>query len=233
MHIHFVALICFIGTILAYIWGKNFYQKYPYLLFSPTILIPCLIILCMMMFHIQYDNYMYYSKWLVWMLGPTTVAFAIPIFEYRKVIQQHAFSIALGIIIGMMVGVLSSFYLARLFHFDAVTSYSLMSRSISTPFAMELSKAVGGSVDLVILFTVITGIVGGLLANSVLLVLKLDSKFAQGASLGNAAHGFGTSTAFKRHKEEGVAACLSMVLAGIFMVLFGPSLIKTVVYLLS
>ena len=110
---------------------------------------------------------MYYSKWLVWMLGSATFAFAIPIYEYRKVIQQHAFSIALGIIVGMLVGVVSSFYLARLFHFDAVTSYSLMSRSISTPFAMEVTQAVGGSVELVILFTVITGIVGGLLANSV------------------------------------------------------------------
>ena len=40
-------------------------------------------------------------------------------------------------------------------------------------------------------------------------------------------------TAFRRHKEEGVAACLSMVLAGIFMVLFGPSLIHAVVYLLG
>ena len=167
MHIHFVALICFIGTVLAYLWGKKFYQKHPYVLLSPAVFIPCLIILCLVFFNIQYDNYMYYSKWLVWMLGPATVAFAIPIYEYRKVIQQHAFSIALGIIVGMLVGVVSSFYLARLFHFDAVTSYSLMSRSISTPFAMEVTQAVGGSVELVILFTVFTGIVGGLLANSV------------------------------------------------------------------
>ena len=27
MHIHFVALICFIGTVLAYLWGKKFYQN--------------------------------------------------------------------------------------------------------------------------------------------------------------------------------------------------------------
>ncbi len=94
MHIHFVALICFIGTVLAYLWGKKFYQKHPYVLLSPAVFIPCLIILCLVFFNIQYDNYMYYSKWLVWMLGPATVAFAIPIYEYRKVIQQHAFSIA-------------------------------------------------------------------------------------------------------------------------------------------
>ena len=104
MHIHFVALICFIGTVLAYLWGKKFYQKHPYVLLSPAVFIPCLIILCLVFFNIQYDNYMYYSKWLVWMLGPATVAFAIPIYEYRKVIQQHAFSIALGIIVGMLVG---------------------------------------------------------------------------------------------------------------------------------
>jgi len=65
MHIHFVALICFIGTVLAYLWGKKFYQKHPYVLLSPAIFIPCLIILCLVFFNIQYDNYMYYSKWLV------------------------------------------------------------------------------------------------------------------------------------------------------------------------
>ncbi len=95
---------------------------------------------------------------------------------------------------------------------------------------MEVTQAVGGSVELVILFTVITGIVGGLLANTVLLVLKLDSKFAQGASLGSAAHGFGTSTAFERHKEEGARGLPQYGFSAVFlMVLFGPSLIHAVV----
>ncbi|MDN5511951.1 LrgB family protein [Acinetobacter sp.] len=224
-----IAMLCFVLTIVGYILTKRLYRKFPYMLLSPALFVPFLLIIFMVVFHISYDTYMQESHWIVWMLGPATVAFAIPIFEYRQVIKQHAISIGLGIVIGMLAGVMSAFYLAKLFQFDQETSYSLMARSISTPFAMELTSHIGGSVELVILFTMITGIAGGVLADFVLLSLKLNSRFAQGAALGNSAHGFGTSKAFMRHKEEGVVACLSMVLAGVFMVLFGPEIISIVV----
>lgn len=223
------AMLCFVLTIVGYILTKRLYRKFPYILLSPALFVPFLLIIFMVVFHISYDTYMQESHWIVWMLGPATVAFAIPIFEYRQVIKEHAISIGLGIVIGMLAGVMSAFYLAKLFQFDQETSYSLMARSISTPFAMELTSHIGGSVELVILFTMITGIAGGVLADFVLLSLKLNSRFAQGAALGNSAHGFGTSRAFMRHKEEGVVACLSMVLAGVFMVLFGPAIISIVV----
>ena len=202
------------------------------MLLAPGIFVPFIIIVFMLIFHVSYETYMIESKWIIWMLGPATIAFAIPIYEYRQVIKEHALAISLGIIIGMFAGVVSSFYLAKLFSFNPETSYSLMARSISTPFAMELTSNIGGSVELVILFTMITGIVGVAMGDLILLGLKLNSRFAQGASLGNSAHGFGTSKAFMRHREEGVVACLTMVLAGIFMVLFGPMMIQfTVTYL--
>ena len=222
------ALLCFIATIIGYILAKKLYRRYPYILLSPAMLVPFVLILILLGFHISYDTYMTDNHWIVWMLGPATIAFAIPIYEYRQLIRAHLFSISLGIVIGMSAGVISAFYLAKLFHFDSQTTYSLMSRSISTPFAMELTSHIGGSVELVILFTMITGIAGVLLGDTVLLLLKLNSAFAQGASLGNAAHGFGTSKAFMRHHEEGVIASLTMVLAGVFMVILGTSLIHIV-----
>jgi len=225
---NFTALVCFIATIIGYILAKKLYRRYPYMLLSPAMLVPFVLILILLGFHISYDTYMLDNHWIVWMLGPATIAFAIPIYEYRQLIREHLFSIALGIVIGMSAGVISAFYLAKLFHFDNQTTYSLMSRSISTPFAMELTTHIGGSVELVILFTMITGIAGVLLGDTVLLLLKLNSAFAQGASLGNAAHGFGTSKAFMRHHEEGVIASLTMVLAGVFMVILGPSLIHLI-----
>ncbi|WP_104509950.1 LrgB family protein [Acinetobacter indicus] len=224
-----IASLCFIFTLLGYIVAKQLYRRYPVLLFLPSILVPAGLICMLLYFGIPYDSYMQYSHWIVWMLGPATVAFAIPIYEYRALIQRHLLAISMGIVIGMCVGVISAFYLAQLFQLNQETTYSLMARSISTPFAMELSAQVGGSVELVILFTMMTGFAGGFIADAVLLALKLNSHFAQGAALGNAAHGFGTSKAFMRHREEGVAACLSMVLAGIFMVIFGPALIHGVV----
>ncbi len=228
-----LALGFLIATLFGYIFNKKLYRKYPYLVFSPAILLPALLILAISALQSSYSTYMHYNQWIVWLLGPATVAFAIPIYEYRDVIRQHVLSISLGIILGMTAGVVSAFYLANLFDFDQITRYSLMSRSISTPFAMELTQNLGGSVELVILFTMMTGILGVACADLVLIALRLNSRFAQGAALGNAAHGFGTSKAFMRHRDEGVIACLSMVLSGIFMVLFGPLLVHGIISLLS
>ncbi|NNH40062.1 LrgB family protein [Acinetobacter terrae] len=224
-----VAILCFVGTFIGYILSKKLHKKYPYMLLAPGIFVPFIIMVLMVIFNVSYDTYMMENKWIIWMLGPATIAFAIPIYEYRKVIKEHVLSISLGIVVGMIAGVMSAFYLAKLFSFNQETTYSLMARSISTPFAMELTSNIGGSVELVILFTMITGIAGVAMADMILLGLKLNSRFAQGAALGNSAHGFGTSKAFMRHREEGVVACLTMVLAGVFMVLLGPSIIHLVV----
>lgn len=228
-----ISILCFIGTILAYLFAKKLYRKFPYLLLSPALFAPIVLIIILLLTHVSYDTYMLDSQWIVWMLGPATVAFAIPIYEYRQIIKEHILSISMGVMMGMFSGMLSAFYLAKLFHFDQPTTYSLMARSISTPFAMELSTHIGGSVELVILFTMITGVVGMLIGDLILAALKLKSHFAQGASLGNAAHGFGTTKAYMRHKQEGVIASLTMVLAGIFMVLFGPFCVHTIVHLLG
>lgn len=224
-----IAILCFVGTFIGYILSKKLHKKYPYMLLAPGIFVPFIIMVLMVIFNVSYDTYMMENKWIIWMLGPATIAFAIPIYEYRKVIKEHVLSISLGIVVGMISGVISAFYLAKLFSFNQETTYSLMARSISTPFAMELTSNIGGSVELVILFTMITGIAGVAMADMILLALKLNSRFAQGAALGNSAHGFGTSKAFMRHREEGVVACLTMVLAGVFMVLLGPSIIHLVV----
>ena len=227
-----IAILCFIGTFIGYILSKKLHKKYPYMLLAPGIFVPFIIMVLMVIFNVSYDTYMMENKWIIWMLGPATIAFAIPIYEYRKVIKEHVLSISLGIVVGMIAGVISAFYLAKLFSFDQETTYSLMARSISTPFAMELTSNIGGSVELVILFTMITGIAGVAMADMILLALKLNSRFAQGAALGNSAHGFGTSKAFMRHREEGVVACLTMVLAGVFMVLLGPGIVHLVVNIL-
>ncbi|MBL8322679.1 MAG: LrgB family protein, partial [Acinetobacter sp.] len=174
---HSMSVLCFALTLAAYVLVKKLYRRYPYLLLSPALFVPFLMILFMLAFDVSYDTYMEENQWIVWMLGPATVAFAIPIYEYRQVIKNHAIAISLGIVLGMLGGIFSAFYLARLFSFNQETAYSLMARSISTPFAIELTENLGGSVELVILFTMITGIAGVALADLVLAGLKLHSKF--------------------------------------------------------
>lgn len=220
MGLFFLAL-----TLLLYLICKKIFLRTQKIILSPIILVSLLSIAVLVIFDRPYAEYHMYNQYLVAMLGPVTVAFAIPMYNYRAVIQQHFKVLLLSSCIAMIVGVVSSWLFALYFDFDAVLTNSLLARSISIPFALALTEQIGGSISLVPLFTVITGLVGMIVGDLVLLALRFNHHLANGAAWGNAAHAMGIACAQHRHPQEAVIASLSMILSGIMMVLFGPFLI--------
>ena len=91
-----ISIFCLVITLVAYVLVKKLYRKFPYLILSPAILVPIVLITILLSAHVSYDAYMLDSQWIIWMLGPATVAFAIPIFEYRQIIKEHLISIFYG-----------------------------------------------------------------------------------------------------------------------------------------
>ncbi|MCH4246280.1 MAG: LrgB family protein [Acinetobacter populi] len=219
------AVACLVWTIVAYMIAKKIYQKHTKVWLSPAITVPTLTIILMFVFGISYQTYAQDTQWIVNLLGPATVAFAVPIYRHRDIIKKHILVLSVAIFVGMSVGVYSAYAMAQLFHFDSEVTSSLMARSISTPFAIVLAQDLHGSATLVSLFTVITGLVGMIFGDLILALTHVRSNIANGAAFGNGAHGFGTARAQQRDNEEGVIASLTMVIAGILMVLVGPSLI--------
>jgi putative effector of murein hydrolase len=219
-----VSFLCLAWTIALYFAIKPFYRRNPRIWLSPAIVVPVLSIAVLLMADIPYAAYVADTRWMVWLLGPATIAFAVPIYEHRGIVRRHWLALAFGVVAGVLVAMISARLLAEAFHFSNEVSRSLMARSVSTPFAVAVVSHTGGSADLVSLFTVMTGLVGMMVGDTVLALLRLRSPVAQGASLGAAAHGFGTARARQRHTEEGVVASLTMVLAGVLMVIAGPAL---------
>lgn len=218
------SLFCLAWTVALYFAIKPLYLRRPRIWLSPAIVVPALTIALLLAAHIPYAAYVADTRWMVWLLGPATIAFAVPIYEHRAIVRRHWLALALGVVAGTLVAMVSARLLAQAFHFNTEITRSLMARSVSTPFAVAVVSRTGGSADLVSLFTVMTGLIGMMAGDTVLALLRLRSPVAQGASLGAAAHGFGTARARQRHTEEGVVASLTMVLAGILMVIAGPAL---------
>ena len=219
-------------TVLCYFLAKRVFVFTQKIYFSPIIVVPSLSIILIFIFQHHFQDYYLYTQYLVAMLGPITVAFAIPVFRYRAIVKQYFFVLIVSSSVSMLVGILSSWLLASMFNFDEILKNSLLARSISIPFALELTEKIGGSISLIPLFTVITGLVGMLFGDFLLLWMRYKNRIAQGAALGNAAHAMGIARARQRHELEGVIASLSMIISGIIMVLFAPfmiSLIKHIV----
>lgn len=219
-------------TVLCYFLAKRLFVFTQKIYFSPIIVVPSLSIILIFIFQHRFQDYYLYTQYLVAMLGPITVAFAISVFRYRAIVKQYFFVLIVSSSVSMLVGILSSWLLASMFNFDEILKNSLLARSISIPFALELTEKIGGSISLIPLFTVITGLVGMLFGDFLLLWMRYKNRIAQGAALGNAAHAMGIARARQRHELEGVIASLSMIISGIIMVLFAPfmiSLIKHIV----
>lgn len=215
----------FVFTIVTYVLCKALFARTQKILLSPIILVGALSIAVLLIFNRPYAEYHMYNQYLVSMLGPVTVAFAVPIYKCRSIIQQHFKLLLISSCVAMIVGVLSSWLLAVYFDFDSVLKNSLLARSISIPFALALTGQIGGSINLVPLFTVITGLAGMLIGDLILLALRFNHYLASGAAWGNSAHAMGIACAQQRDPQEAVIASLSMIISGIMMVLFGPILI--------
>lgn len=65
--------------------------------------------------HISQQNYIGESHWLLWLLGPATIAFAVPVYDNLAIIRRHWMSLSAGVVTATVVAVCSSVWLARLF----------------------------------------------------------------------------------------------------------------------
>jgi predicted murein hydrolase (TIGR00659 family) len=174
--------------------------------------------------HASYKDYIKGTHWLITLLGPATVAFAMPIYEQRALIRRHWPILLAGILVGSSLAIGSSWILASALGLPADLRLSLLPRSVSTPFAIAFVENVGGVPELAATCVVITGLIGASLGEVLLKWLPLRSAFARGALFGMGAHGAGTARAREVGLEEGTVAGLVMVLAGLTSVLSAPIL---------
>lgn len=219
------ALVWSLLTIALYVLGKRLHRRMPRWWSSPLLVAPLLLILAAVACHVTYHDYLRGTHWLVTLLAPATVSFAVPIYEQRALICRHWLLLAIGVLVGSATAMVSSWALSSLLGLDGILRLSLVPRSLSTPFAMVVSGDIGGVPALTAVFVVITGVVGVAIGEGLLTYLPLRSALARGALLGMGAHGAGTAKAHQIDGEVGAVAGLVMVLVGLVNVLAAPLLV--------
>ena len=219
-----LSAFCFLATVAIYFLSKRIYRRLGTWWSTPLVLSPLALIFMVVVARIPFPVYFRDTRWLLWLLGPATVAFGVPIYENRGLIRSQALPLISGVVCSVILGLLTSAGLAHLFRLNTVLTQSLMTRSISTPFALAAAPTMGGNPDLAGLFVILTGVAGMVLGDAVLMLPALRSALAKGAMLGGAAHAVGSARALQEGTEEGATASLTMILAGITLVLLAPLL---------
>ncbi|MCP8633794.1 LrgB family protein [Pseudomonas mosselii] len=215
-------------TLGAYLGSRWLYRRSGRYLLSPLILVPALLLAVAVPLHTAYAEYARNTHWLMGVLGPVTVAFAVPIWQQRALLARHWPALLVGMLAGSVASIGSSWALAHLLALDDAVSLSLLPRSITTPFAMPVAQDLGGVPELTAVFVMFTGVLGAMFGGILLRWLPLRTPLARGALFGVGAHGAGVSRAQEVGREEGSVAGLVMVLTGLLNLLAAPLLMKLI-----
>ena len=209
-------------TLGCYLLARAWNRKRPRWFTSPLLVTWALCFGLALVLHADYRRYLQGTHWLLVLLGPATMAFALPIFEQRRLIRRHWGILVIGVLAGSAIAFASSWLLAWGLGLSPQLRLSLLPRSVTTPFALEFTRRVGGSPELTATCVVITGLLGASLGELLVAWMPLRSGFARGALFGMGAHAVGTAKAREVGELEGSVAGLTMVMAGILSVLLAP-----------
>lgn len=210
-------------TVSVYVVGDGLYQRLgrnP--LANPVVFAIVALVLILELGHIPYHRYFEGAQFVHFLLGPATVALAVPLYEHLSELRRHWRPILLCVVIGSATASGSAMVVGALLGASHLTVLSLAPKSVTTPIAMGISEKIGGEPALTAVMVVITGIFGAMAARPVLRLFGVTDPRARGLAMGAAAHGIGTATAFQEDHRMGAYAGLAMALCGVCTALLLP-----------
>ncbi|MBP5858629.1 LrgB family protein [Marivibrio halodurans] len=191
---------------------------------NPVAIAAALLIALLLVTGTDYQTYFDGAQFVHFMLGPATVALALPLIRNLPRVRAALIPMLAALIAGSVTAVGSAVAVAYAIGVGPVTLLSLAPKSVTSPIAMGIAEAIGGLPSLTASMVVVTGIVGAVCVTPLLNGLGLRDWRARGFAVGIAAHGLGTARAFQVNQIAGVFAAIAMGLNGMVTALLVPLL---------
>ncbi|MCM3236382.1 LrgB family protein [Heyndrickxia oleronia] len=215
-------------TIFIYLFTIVIAKKYPSPFTTPVFLSTVLIIGVLYLSHITYSQYSITKEIITELLGPATVALAVPLYKNRRIFFQHLKPALLGIILGTSLTIASAEIIGKMMHISNEFLISLSVKSITIPVASEVSNIIGGNEYLVAAFVMITGMFGAMFGPLILNLCKINHPLSRGLAIGTISHGIGTAEAVKEGEIQGAVSGVAMGVAAIFTSICIPNILPLI-----
>ncbi len=171
-----------------------------------------------------YAAYFQGAQYIHFLLGPATVALAIPMHANLSRIRASAGAILPAILAGSVTAAVSAMLLARLFGAPRAVILSLAPKSVTTPIAMGIAEQIGGNPSLAAVFVLFTGVVAGLIGVPALRLIGVRDWRAIGLAAGTAGHGLATARVLVVSETAGAFGGLAIGLNGVITAMLVPLL---------
>ena len=208
-----------------FFFSKLLQKKTGWVVLNPILLAIALLICFLKFTGVSYETYNEAGSLVEFWLKPAVVALGVPLYLQLRMIKKQLMPILVSQLVGCIVGLVSVTIIAKLMGASPAVIMSLAPKSVTTPIAMEVSKAAGGIPSLTAAVVVVVGLFGAIWGFKILQVGHVGSPIAQGLSMGTASHAVGTSRAMEVSGKYGAYASLGLTLNGILTALLTPTIL--------
>ncbi len=216
-------------TLCAYVFAHAIFTRCNFSpLANPVAIAVALIALVLTVSGMSYERYFAGAQFVHFLLGPATVALAVPLARQFPRMRRSLLPILCALLCGCATAIVSSVAIARLLGASSQLARTMGPKSATTPIAMAVAERLGGLPALTAVVVILTGIFGAITGRFLFNALGVRSMEARGFALGVASHGIGTARAFQVNAEAGAHAGLGMGLNGALTALLAPWLVPLV-----
>ena len=219
-------------TLLAYLAAVWLYHKSgnsPYLI--PVLPSVVLVVAVLLLTGTPYPVYFDHVQALYFLIGPATVALAVPLYGQLHSIRTMWRPLGAALLVGSSAAIVSAVLVAWALGGSLETILSLAPKSASMPFALPVAERLGGLASLAAVAVAITGILGAVVARPVLNALGIENHAVRGFAVGLTAHAIGTARALQVSETAGAFSALAMGLNGIATAVLVPLFIALLQWL--
>ena len=209
-------------TVGAYLATRRIFMAYKHPLLNPVFLSTIAIIAALKAGSFTLADYQPAKEAMTFLLGPATVALALPLYNNRSVLRNHALPVLAGVIAGSLSTMAAALAAGRLLELGNGVLLSLGPKSVTVPIAVEIARLSGGEATLTAAFVVATGMIGSIVGPGALSFLQVKNPVARGLALGTVSHGQGTAVALHESETAGAMSGVAMAIAAVFTALIAP-----------
>ncbi|MGL5259103.1 MAG: LrgB family protein [Lachnospiraceae bacterium] len=213
-------------TMLIFLGCSMIQKKWKNPILNPLLLSIIIIIIILNITDISYDTYQNSAKILTYFLTPATVCLAIPLYKQWQILKDNVYAIVISIVIGCIAHALTIIGLMTFAREETFLILSLLSKSVTTAIALDITKVIGGISSITVIGITIAGISGSVFGPVLIKLFRIKEPIAQGIALGSASHAIGTSRAIELGEIQAAMGSLSIVVTGVLTVIIVPIIAK-------
>lgn len=207
-------------SVIAFWIGEKIQKKTGLVICNPLIIAIVLVSAVLLIFKIPYESYNVGGTIINMFLAPATACLAVSIYTKIELLKKNWLPIVVGASCGSLASMGSVYLMCKLFRLEDAMTVSLLPKSVTTPIAVGIAEGHGGIVPITVVAVIFTGILGSILAPTLIKIFHVEDEMTAGLAIGACSHAVGTSKAIELGETQGAMSGLAIGVCGILTVVF-------------